>query len=82
MTKKINESIRVKYMTKVTLRFLKEKGYFGTIINIDRKFDMLRAILQVEKQDSQETLQHFYEHLGYEKTKEDSEYIEMKKELK
>lgn len=36
-------------------------------------------ILQVEKQ---ETLQHFYEHLGYEKTKEDSEYIEMKKELK
>lgn len=39
-------------------------------------------ILQVEKQDSKETLQHFYEHLGYEKTKEDSEYIEMKKELK
>ena len=39
-------------------------------------------ILQVEKQDSQETLQHFYEHLGYEKTKEDTEYIEMKKELK
>ena len=39
-------------------------------------------ILQVEKQDSQETLQHFYEHLGYEKIKEDSEYIEMKKELK
>ena len=39
-------------------------------------------ILQVEKQDNQETLQHFYEHLGYEKTKEDSEYIEMKKELK
>ena len=24
MTKKINESIRVKYMTKVTLRFLKQ----------------------------------------------------------
>lgn len=37
MTKKINESIRVKYMTKVTLRFLKEKGYFGTIINLDKK---------------------------------------------
>ena len=46
MTKKINESIRVKYMTKVTLRFLKEKGYFGTIINIDRKFDMLRAYVE------------------------------------
>lgn len=39
-------------------------------------------ILQVEKQDTKETLQHFYEHLGYEKTKEDSEYIEMKRELK
>ena len=37
MTKKINESIRVKYMTKVTLRFLKEKCYFGTIINLDKK---------------------------------------------
>ena len=46
MTKKINESIRVKYMTKVTLRFLKEKDYFGTIINIDRKFDMLRAYVE------------------------------------
>ena len=46
MTKKINESIRVKYMTKVTLRFLKEKGYFGTIINLDRKFDMLRAYVE------------------------------------
>ena len=46
MTKKINESIRVKCMTKVTLRFLKEKGYFGTIINIDRKFDMLRAYVE------------------------------------
>ena len=46
MTKKIKESIRVKYMTKVTLRFLKEKGYFGTIINIDRKFDMLRAYVE------------------------------------
>ena len=46
MTKKINESLRVKYMTKVTLRFLKEKGYFGTIINIDRKFDMLRAYVE------------------------------------
>lgn len=46
MTKKINESIRVKYMTKVTIRFLKEKGYFGTIINIDRKFDMLRAYVE------------------------------------
>lgn len=43
MTKKINESLRVKYMTKITLRFLKEKGYFGTITNLDRKFDMLRA---------------------------------------
>ena len=38
-------------------------------------------ILQVEKQDNQKTLQHFYEHLGYEKIKEDSECIEMKKEL-
>ena len=46
MTKKINESIRVKYMTKVTLRFLKEKGYFGTIINLDRKFDILRAYVE------------------------------------
>ena len=46
MTKKINESIRVKYMTKVTLRFLKEKGYFGAIINLDRKFDMLRAYVE------------------------------------
>ena len=46
MTKKINESIRVKYKTKVTLRFLKEKGYFGTIINLDRKFDMLRAYVE------------------------------------
>ena len=46
MTKKINESIRVKYMTKVTLRFLKEKCYFGTIINLDRKFDMLRAYVE------------------------------------
>ena len=46
MTKKINESIRVKYMTKVTLRFLKEKGYFGTIINLDIKFDMLRAYVE------------------------------------
>ena len=46
MTKKINESLRVKYMTKVTLRFLKEKGYFGTIINLDRKFDMLRAYVE------------------------------------
>lgn len=46
MTKKINESIRVKYMTKVTLRFLKEKGYFGTIINLDKKFDMLRAYVE------------------------------------
>ena len=46
MTKKIKESLRVKYMTKVTLRFLKEKGYFGTIINIDRKFDMLRAYVE------------------------------------
>ena len=46
MTKKINESIRVKCMTKVTLRFLKEKGYFGTIINLDRKFDMLRAYVE------------------------------------
>ena len=43
MTKKIKESLRVKYMTKITLRFLKEKGYFGTITNLDRKFDMLRA---------------------------------------
>ena len=39
-------------------------------------------ILQVEKQDNKETIQHFYEQLGYEKIKEDSEYIEMKKELK
>ena len=46
MTKKINESIRVKYMTNVTLRFLKEKGYFGTIINLDRKFDILRAYVE------------------------------------
>ena len=46
MTKKIKESLRVKYMTKVTLRFLKEKGYFGTIINLDRKFDMLRAYVE------------------------------------
>ena len=46
MTKKIKESLRVKYMTKVTLRFLKEKGYFGAIINIDRKFDMLRAYVE------------------------------------
>ena len=46
MTKKINESIRVKYMTKVTLRFLKEKCYFGTIINLDKKFDMLRAYVE------------------------------------
>ena len=46
MTKKINESLRVKYMTKVTLRFLKEKCYFGTIINLDRKFDMLRAYVE------------------------------------
>ena len=46
MTKKIKESLRVKYMTKITLRFLKEKGYFGTIINIDRKFDMLRAYVE------------------------------------
>ena len=46
MTKNIKESLRVKYMTKVTLRFLKEKGYFGTIINIDRKFDMLRAYVE------------------------------------
>ena len=46
MTKKIKESLRVKYMTNVTLRFLKEKGYFGTIINIDRKFDMLRAYVE------------------------------------
>ena len=46
MTKNIKESLRVKYMTKITLRFLKEKGYFGTIINIDRKFDMLRAYVE------------------------------------
>ena len=46
MTKKINESIRVKYMTKVTLRFLKEKSYFGTIINLDRKYHMLRAYVE------------------------------------
>ena len=46
MTKNIKESLRVKYMTKVTLRFLKEKCYFGTIINIDRKFDMLRAYVE------------------------------------
>ena len=46
MTKKIKESLRVKYMTKVTLRFLKEKGYFGAIINLDRKFDMLRAYVE------------------------------------
>ena len=46
MTKKIKESLRVKYMTKITLRFLKEKGYFGTIINLDRKFDMLRAYVE------------------------------------
>ena len=47
MTKNIKESLRVKYMTKVTLRFLKEKCYFGTIINLDRKFDMLRAYVEV-----------------------------------
>ena len=46
MTKNIKESLRVKYMTKITLRFLKEKGYFGTIINLDRKFDMLRAYVE------------------------------------
>ena len=46
MTKNIKESLRVKYMTKVTLRFLKEKGYFGAIINLDRKFDMLRAYVE------------------------------------
>ena len=46
MTKKIKESLRVKYMTKITLRFLKEKCYFGTIINLDRKFDMLRAYVE------------------------------------
>ena len=46
MTKKIKESLRVKYMTKVTLSFLKEKGYFGAIINLDRKFDMLRAYVE------------------------------------
>ena len=46
MTKNIKESLRVKYMTKVTLRFLKEKCYFGTIINLDRKFDMLRAYVE------------------------------------
>ena len=46
MTKKINESIRVKYMTKITLRFLKEKSYFGTIINLDRKYHMLRAYVE------------------------------------
>ena len=46
MTKNIKESLRVKYMTKVTLRFLKEKSYFGTIINLDRKFDMLRAYVE------------------------------------
>ena len=46
MTKKIKESLRVKYMTKVTLRFWKEKGYFGAIINLDRKFDMLRAYVE------------------------------------
>ena len=46
MTKNIKESIRVKYMTKVTLRFLKEKSYFGTIINLDRKYHMLRAYVE------------------------------------
>ena len=46
MTKKIKESLRVKYMTKVTLRFLKEKSYFGTIINLDRKYHMLRAYVE------------------------------------
>ena len=46
MTKNIKESLRVKYMTKITLRFLKEKCYFGTIINLDRKFDMLRAYVE------------------------------------
>ena len=46
MTKNIKESLRVKYMTKVTLRFLKEKSYFGTIINLDRKYHMLRAYVE------------------------------------
>lgn len=46
MTKKIKESLRVRYMTKITLRFLKEKSYFGTIINLDRKFHMLRAYVE------------------------------------
>lgn len=46
MTKKIKESLRVKYMTKITLRFLKEKSYFGTIINLDRKYHMLRAYVE------------------------------------
>ena len=46
MTKNIKESLRVKYMTKVTLRFLKEKCYFGTIINLDRKYHMLRAYVE------------------------------------
>ena len=46
MTKNIKESLRVKYMTKVTLRFLKEKSYFGTIINVDRKYHMLRAYVE------------------------------------
>lgn len=62
MTKKINESIRVKYMTKVTFRFLKEKGYFGTIINLDRKFDMLRAYVEAfrcHKYDEKVSLNDF-----------------------
>ena len=46
MTKNIKESLRVKYMTKVTLRFLKEKSYFGTIIKLDRKYHMLRAYVE------------------------------------
>ena len=46
MTKNIKESLRVKHMTKVTLRFLKEKSYFGTIINLDRKYHMLRAYVE------------------------------------
>ena len=46
MTKNIKESLRVKYMTKITLRFLKEKSYFGTIINLDRKYHMLRAYVE------------------------------------
>ena len=46
MTKNIKESLRVKYMTKVTLRFLKEKSYFGAIINLDRKYHMLRAYVE------------------------------------